>query len=341
MRDNKLEWMLRTFNGLDGEEKKTFYNHVRRILGELLPISDHLDDIREARFADGPVCPRCGSDKIKRNGTYDGRQRYLCHSCKRTFNDWTATPMAGTHFPDRWMEYIQLMLEGKTLKKCAEALDISITTAFYWRHKVLHALFKLGDGQKLTGILETDETYFLESYKGKRDLTFRKARKRGGKAAKRGISKEQVAVMAVISRDGSIVCKTSGRGGTTPEKIHDTVGDVLDPKAILVTDAAAAFRKYAEQNGMQHVWVNPNQGIRKQGIYHIQRANGYHSRLKKWMRRFNGVATKYLNHYLYWFRLLEQTKDLGERSRRKKLLLTACRKMDGLTTQAFPMPDAA
>ena len=50
-------------------------------------------------------------------------------------------------------------------------MDISITTAFYWRHKVLHALFKLGDGQKLTGILETDETYFLESYKGKRDLT--------------------------------------------------------------------------------------------------------------------------------------------------------------------------
>jgi transposase-like protein len=110
------------------------------MLGELLPISDHLKDIRETRFADGFSCPHCGGEKVKRNGTYSGRQRYLCHSCMKTFNDWTGTPMAGTHYPDRWMEYIQLMLEGITLKQCAKALEISIPTAFYWWHKVLNAL---------------------------------------------------------------------------------------------------------------------------------------------------------------------------------------------------------
>ncbi len=59
------------------------------------------------------------------------------------------------------MEYIQLMLEGKTLKQCAKTLEISIPTAFYWRHKVLNALLRLGDGNLLSGIVETDETYFL------------------------------------------------------------------------------------------------------------------------------------------------------------------------------------
>ena len=31
--------------------------------------------------------------------------------------------------------------------------------------------------------------------------------------------------------------------------------------------------------------------------------------LKNWMRRFNGVATKYLGHYLGWRRLIERYRD--------------------------------
>lgn len=37
------------------------------------------------------------------------------------------------------------------------------------------------------------------------------------------------------------------------------------------------------------------------GIYHIQNVNSLHSRIKDWMRRFKGAATKYLNNYLSWF----------------------------------------
>jgi len=36
--------------------------------------------------------------------------------------------------------------------------------------------------------------------------------------------------------------------------------------------------------------------------------NAYDSRLKSWMIRFHGVATKYLTHYLGWRRLLERYK---------------------------------
>ncbi len=41
-----------------------------------------------------------------------------------------------------------------------------------------------------------------------------------------------------------------------------------------------------------------SRGERRQGVFHIQNVNAYHSRLKTWMRRFNGVATKYLPSYL-------------------------------------------
>jgi len=53
----------------------------------------------------------------------------------------------------------------------------------------------------LSGIVELDETYFLESRKGERNLD-REPRKRGGKASQRGISDEQTAVLIVRDRSG-------------------------------------------------------------------------------------------------------------------------------------------
>jgi hypothetical protein len=38
------------------------------------------------------------------------------------------------------------------------------------------------------------------------------------------------------------------------------------------------------------------------GVYHIQNVNVCDSRLKQWMGRFHGVATKYLENYLGWRR---------------------------------------
>lgn len=50
----------------------------------------------------------------------------------------------------------------------------------------------------------------------------------------------------------------------------------------------------------------------KEDIYHIQHVNSLHSNLKKWMRRFNGVASKYISNYMQWFkwlRIFETDKD--------------------------------
>ncbi len=54
-----------------------------------------------------------------------------------------------------------MMVEGYTLPKISEALEIHISTAFYWRHKILNAVRSLGN-QTLKGIVESDETFFLE-----------------------------------------------------------------------------------------------------------------------------------------------------------------------------------
>lgn len=56
----------------------------------------------------------------------------------------------------------------------------------------------------------------------------------------------------------------------------------------------------------------------------IQNVNSYHSRLKKWMGRFNGVATKYLQHYLAWFRYIDSKEYENTSSNKINMLVKSC-----------------
>ena len=54
--------------------------------------------------------------------------------------------------------------------------------------------------------------------------------------------------------------------------------------------------------------VNLAAGVRViERIFHVQNVNAFDSRLKGWMVKFNGVATKYLESYLGWFRTLDRS----------------------------------
>ncbi len=69
------------------------------------------------------------------------------------------------------------MLQEKSLDKIKEALSINKKKAFDWHHKILASLSE-SDKDDFTGITESDETFFLNSEKG-RPVTHRESRKRG------------------------------------------------------------------------------------------------------------------------------------------------------------------
>ena len=68
------------------------------------------------------------------------------------------SPLSGTKYPHKWLKYIEMMVDECSLRTIAKELKIHLSTAFYWRHKVLFALQSLGH-QKLSGIIESDETF--------------------------------------------------------------------------------------------------------------------------------------------------------------------------------------
>ena len=87
-------------------------------------------------------------------GRSHGLSRFRCKNCGRTFNALTKTAMAHLHKRERWFDHARAMIEGKSLAKTAALCGVHPTTAFRWRHRFLG------------GIVEADETFILESFKG-------------------------------------------------------------------------------------------------------------------------------------------------------------------------------
>ena len=113
----------------------------------LSAFSKLLKQIRENRFNSGMACVHCGSTSVKRNGKYKTRQRYLCKDCIKTFNDMNNTPFSGSRYPEKWVKYMEIMVEGYTLPIIAKRLKIHFTTGTVRvkAEEIDAAIEKLGD----------------------------------------------------------------------------------------------------------------------------------------------------------------------------------------------------
>jgi len=250
-----------------------------------------------------PACPYCHHTPCVHWGNAHGLPRYRCNGCHKTFNALTGTPLAHLRHRECWPMYAQALIEGTTVRAAAGRCGIHKNTSFRWRHRFL-TLPAQAKPQHLHGIIEADETYFLESYKGKRDLP-RPARKRGGVAAKRGLSEEQIPVL--IARDRSTHTTDAVLPKADTASVRRVLEPVIDPDAVLCSDGNVIYRCLAEQLHLVHKPINLSAGIRVvDNAFHVQNVNAYDSRLKTWMDRFHGVATKYLPNYLGWRRCLER-----------------------------------
>jgi transposase-like protein len=125
-------------------------------------------------------CPHCAGHEVVGWGRSHGLLRFRCKSCGRTFNALTQTPMAHLRKKDRWLDHARAMIEGKSLAKTAALCGVHPTTAFRWRHRFLRA--RASDKPRtLRGIVEADETFVLESFKGRWSDLPRKAWQAGRK----------------------------------------------------------------------------------------------------------------------------------------------------------------
>lgn len=247
------------------------------------------------------VCPRCQApgEQLRPWGNSHGLARLRCRACGKTSNALTGTPLAHLRKREQWMRFGQALIEGVSVRLAAQGCGVDKNTAFLWRHRFLQAAATHRPTHE-GGIVEADETFFLESFKGQRKL-HRPARKRGGV----GPHWEHIAVLVVRDRSGQ-TADFRLKGIDAPH-ITAVLRPLVDKDAILCTDGARVYQTVARTLGLTHRAINVQQGIRViDGAFHIQNVNAYDSRLKQWIGRFHGVATKYLESYLGWQRMLER-----------------------------------
>jgi len=250
-------------------------------------------------------CPKCHSFHLVKNGKAKNHQRYICNDCKTHFTEYSNTIFNLTKKNIQlWKSYISMMFKGYTIKSIAKELNICIQTSFNWRHKILSVLEKKFMNDNLKGIVEADETLILLSHKGKK-IEGEKGRKRGGVSKYRGQSHEQVGILVAIDRKKNVVSEIYGTGKISSKNVKDILNNRIENKSVLVTDGCRAYKEFATNNNLELIrLVNEH----KQGIYHINNVNNYHSLLKEFLRKFKGISTKYLNKYLAWFKFVNQKK---------------------------------
>ena len=247
-------------------------------------------------------CPDCGCERCHRHGHANDLQRFRCCECGRTFNDLTGTPLARLRHKGKWLDYLEALLDSRTVRAAAKRVGVHRNTAFRWRHRFLERV-KHDRPARLTGIVEADEMFLLESQKGARKLD-RKPRKRGGRAALHGISRHLDCILVARDRSGQTIDAVVGRGALKAAHLTIHLLPRLDPQALLVSDANAAYPAFARVHGIAHQAVNASAGERvrnsTEGAIHVQNVNAYHRRFKQWLARCHGVASRRLPNYLGW-----------------------------------------
>ena len=118
-----------------------------------------------------------------------------------------------------------------------------------------------------------------------------------------GLACGLIAVVAIV-RSKSNADAGAGRA------VGAAFADVITPGDHLIGDGGKAIAAFARKAGIPfHAVPSPGKPTPEAPHLHINNVNAYHGRLKQWLNRFNGVATKNLPNYLGWRRALEAWGD--------------------------------
>ena len=220
-------------------------------------------------------CIYCGYDLVYGHGkTSSGRQRYECQICGSTFSIiyfWCFKKMKHNYY-SKFLDFIQCMIDGKSIKQSSKTCKISVITAYRWRHRILNAINEFYSSvNQISGKIQLDETYFKDCAKGswtvgkgkeKRNVFEekfnRKPRKRGKEynlKGVRGLSKNLVCISTAINDKNDIVIANLGFGRPTTESLIEAYKNkIINPeKTTIVTDGDNAYPLFVKELGCTHI----------------------------------------------------------------------------------------
>lgn len=235
-----------------------------------------------------PICPYCGSKHIRKHGfTKDGKQRYRC-SCKKTFILQRNTLMYWSRLSCiQWKTIICSTLNNDSLERIAALAGISVTYAFYCRHKVMYVLVQLMNEDILLDEAELDETYINYQEEG----YIRKG--------KRGISEDKIGIACAIDKYDHTVLYVADRGRPTSKTLIDIFDKKMTHGMTIISDSQRSYHPLMRH--LKEDWKKIPSRKKEVDGYTLERINDLHEEIKTFFRGKRNVMTHYLLGYLALF----------------------------------------
>jgi transposase-like protein len=253
-------------------------------------------------------CPHCGSMHTVKNGkTKAKRQKYMCIDCKKSFSNTTNTiAYRSKKSYETWIKYIECLIKGFTLKDSADEVNLSTTSSFVWRHKILKTLNKFNKAAKLSGTIQADALYLPINLKGTKPNKMPRYSKVRTSSRYRGLSHHKICVMSATDDSDNMIFEISGLGPETTNMLMD-IKDRFQEGTTLITDSKRSFDGFVKQMGMKHDYI-PSGFYKSDSGNTLATLNGLHSELKTWLKKYRGVSARHLQGYLDLFRYLKHLR---------------------------------
>ena len=328
-----MYYRLSPEDAIQALDKLTIMAYDKKLGAENFSEIVYNEETNPKNYAEVVSCSNCKSHNISKNGKdRNGIQRYKCKGCGHTFSATSNTLSSHTsQSVGQWMSFIIGLFNCEKCETLSKKCGISIPTAHEWRLKVFAALEHLEKDVKLTKVIMADDTRLPYSFKGNHREDFyapRKSHNRGNQNTRKISNDNTVCILCAVDSEGHSFSRLIGFGNPSGRRISEGFKDKLDvtEDTILVTDGAPCFSQTVKDYSIP-CWNRKTAlkyGSKKYpniiGELHIQGVNSYHSRLKQFISRFRGVASRYLPGYIMLFDYMENNKHMSQEDMAKKII---------------------
>jgi transposase-like protein len=282
------------------------------------------------RWADGVVCPHCGSvaahyflkprdgssTRATRTGSRSQRRVWKCRDCRKQFSVLTGTIFHGTKISLRtWLFVIFEMCASKNgvaAREIERKYDLTPKSAWYMTHRIREAMKREPLAGLLRGTVVADETWMG----GKPKNMHRSKRPTWGHSH----AENKTAVLSLVDTTNGEV-----RSEVVREVTGATVAQVMArqvdlPGSTLHTDEAKHYLKLGKQF-RAHESVNHSDGEYVRGTVSTNAAEGYFSQLKRSIDgTHHALSSVHLPRYLAEFDYRYSTRDLTDSQRMTQVI---------------------
>jgi len=259
-------------------------------------------------MADGvgrvPICPGCGcadrASLVRDGSDSNGRKRFRCRECGTRFGILSGTALSSCKLT-LWQlsKAIELMTFNVPLDAVADVVGCHHNTALLTRRKVFETVASWQSEVRLSGVVFIDEVYVFDSMRPRDHFG----------PNTRGLSKDKCCVFLAVDQYLDMVAFHVGHGYPTSREISEALLPHLSKGAVTKivhdglashADAVAASEATSE--------VHRSYPKAEEALKAMLLINSFSAWVKRYLGRFTGMDTEYLQDYLNWFVYLFRCK---------------------------------